>query len=149
MSFEQMVELAKEYGPMAMTVLGAVASAIFSILMWIAKWAWEKHQSEMNSVTQAMARIEKNVADNRHLATADHIKIKEVLQMFRAEMHLLKVGVDPLKTGILTLEGQVRNQNETINRYVEKMGVVSGKLDAVFRFIDAQPRQTDSISKQA
>jgi hypothetical protein len=149
MNLEHMVEFAKEYGPMAMTVLGAVASAIFSGLMWIAKWAWDKHQAEMASVTQAMNRLEKNIVDNRTLATADHIKIKEVLQMFRAEMHLLKVGVDPLKAGILTLEGQVRNQNETINRYVEKMGVVSGKLDAVFRFIDAQPRQTDSLNKQA
>lgn len=45
------------------------------------------------------------------------------------------------------LAGAVKHQQTIVNDYVEKMGKVSGQLEAVFRFIDAPARTTDLNGK--
>ena len=140
----QLLTLAKEYGPGAFSVVGSVLAFLFSTFWAAVIWAWRKHKAHMETLENLIHSLKEHVDHDREQNASEHLFIKESMAAFRAEVHLLELQVNPLKAGLLTLEGAVRNQNETINRYVEKMGVVSGKLDAVFRFIDAVPRPTDN-----
>lgn len=147
MTSADVIDLVKEYGPAVMTVIGSVASVIFSWLLWLVRFLWKKHKAQTKHLRDSIVEIGKLFSEYKDASTTEHAKIKETMTAYRAELHLLKVTVEPLKAGILSLEGAVKNQNDTINRYIEKMGVVQGKLDAVFKFIDAPNRSTDLNGK--
>ena len=141
--------LSQDFSEQTKLKVGVLLAVSVILTSWLIKNLYKKQKKQAVELVAALALIEKNISYNRTLATADYSKVKEILQAFRGEMHLLKIGVDPLKGCLFSLEGQLKNQNDTLMKYVEKMGVVSGKLDAVFRFIDAQPRNSDQANKQA
>jgi hypothetical protein len=127
----------------ALTVLGAVLAAFWGFIVWI----WSRHKKFMKYQNTALVKLGEGIANDRKESLSEHAKIKETLMSYRAELHLFKKEMEPLKPAILNLEGAIRNQQHTINDYVEKMGKVSGKLDAVFAVFEAQARATDVLKR--
>lgn len=142
------LEVAKEYGPATLSVVGSVLAFLISTLWAAAIWAYGRHRKQMTTLQKAVLRVVETQTSDREATAGEHGKIKEVFLGYRAEIHLLKLEISPLKAGMLNLEGAVKNQNDTINKYVEKMGVVSGKLDAVFSVFEAKARATDILKQR-
>lgn len=137
------LDLAQEYGPAALSVVGSILAALFSGFCAAATWAWSKHKDRTLKLQMTITEIGRMLNAYRDNSSTEHGKLRDTILGQRAELHLLRQTVDPIKGGMLNLEGVIKNQNDTINRYVEKMGVVQGQLQAVFKFLDAAPRATD------
>ena len=142
------LSLAKDYGEAALSVVGTVLVFLVSTVSGVAAWAFKRHKARMAKHYNLITELGKAFVGFKEGSAQDHAKIKEAVMGQRAEIHLLKQTIDPLKAGMLNLEGAIRNQNDTLNRYVEKMGVVQGKLDAVFSVFDAQAARATDVLKR-
>lgn len=129
-------ELFRSYGPVIASVIGSILTAVFTLILWLVRWGWKKHKRQMLAIAKSIESTGQVLEAYQKQSALEYDKLRESLLAYRAELYLLKQTIEPLKAGMLSIEGQIKNQNDTINRYVEKMGIVSGKLDAVFRFID-------------
>lgn len=132
-----LMHLLEVFGPPILAAVGAVMSAVMGCAIWIAQKAWGVHTARLEAVGSRIVALEDAVADSGE-------KQRKAIQAMRAELELAKRGAEVLKAGMLSLEGATKAQQATINAYIESMGQMKGKLDAIFRFMDASPRASDS-----
>ena len=141
---QQLVDLAVAYGPIVLSAVGTLLLGCLSGLAAIARWAWKAHQRRMLNMAEAMSRLAEAVETSQKKVETEHKDIWAAIQGLRAELQLANRNTDTMKTGLLKAEGAMEQQRLTIKDYIRATDNLSGKMEAVFRFIDAPPRATDS-----
>ena len=114
-----MNEFFANYGGLITSVLSGVCSIVVAIAAWL-----------FNRLINRIDNIEVALDVHRKESTAAHAG------MF-TEVKLATVAV-------AKAEGRIDEQQKTIVTLIEKLAGVMAKLDAVFRFIDARRRATDT-----
>lgn len=140
----QTMQLLELFGPVVLAAIGAVLSVVFGGLAALARAAWRVHLRRMEAMASALADLAKAVKTHEDYATAEHKKLWDGVQGLRAELQLANRNTDNIKTGLLKLEGALDNQRATIQDYIKATEKISGKMEAIFRFVDAPRRATDS-----
>jgi len=143
MSAGDLLNFLKEYGPTILSAVGSILTAVFSVGLWMLQYGWKKHKRQMSLLSKSIDTLSETFSKLQDHTRVEHGAIKESLMVYRAEMHLLKQSIEPIKGGMLGLEGAINHQSQRVDRYIERMGAMEGKFDAVFRFIDAAKRATD------
>lgn len=148
----QWLQLAIDLGPAVAAVVGGILAFLWSVFMLAARWAWKRHQEKMQEHTDALTAVAKAheslkgaLSAALEINHAEHERVRKHIDALRAEIHLGKTESQALKGGLLNLEGAIKQQQNVINSYVEKMGEINGKFSAIFKFIDAPRRATDSV----
>ncbi len=136
---DQLVRLAETFGPIVLSAVGFLLTMTCGGLAAVARWAWGAHQRRMAAMADALTTLARAVDG----AKSEHTRIWEAIQGLRAELQLANRNTDMVKTGLLKVEGAIENQRATIQDYVRVTEKVSGKLEAVFRFVDSPRRATD------
>lgn len=144
MTSDQAIEIAKEFGPLVLSAVGALLALLGSLAATIARSAWRSHRSQMSLMADALKKLAEAIADAEKENKGEHDKVRSTLQNLRAELQLSATKSEYLKAGMLSLEGALKSQVSRLDGYIEKLGQVHSKLDALFKFIDAPRRATDT-----
>lgn len=134
----------KEYGPAMASVVGTVLAALVGMIIWLGKVSWAQHEEKVDKALKLLEEMPGRHAHIEASAGAEHKKIWESMQGLRAELHLSSKGNEHIKAGLLNLEGVVKVQQETIHQHIVMLAKLDSKLDAVFRFMDAPRRASDT-----
>jgi hypothetical protein len=143
-STDHLIELAVTFGPIILAAVGTLLTAVFGVLAAIARWAWKAHQKRMLNMADAVQKLAKAIDQGLDGMVAEHTKIQQSVQGLRAELQMANRNTDTMKNGLLKVEGAMETQRKTIQDYVQATDRLSGKMEAIFRFIDAPQRATDS-----
>jgi chromosome segregation ATPase len=141
MTDQEIVALIKEWAP---TVLSAVATMFFGVLNAMAVYMWRQYKTKNKQLVDAVKKMAEDLQSYREGSAADHQKIADQVKAQRAEMHLMKKDIEPVKAGLLQIEGVLKHQGQRLDDYVKTLGTVEGTLKAIFKFIDAPKRATDT-----
>lgn len=139
-----LTQLAKDYGPAALSLVGSLALAAFGVASGVVRWAWKRHNERMAKMAGAIQAISKSLdttAKNNH---DEHAAMWKSVHGLRADLQTTIQRIDPVSKELLEVQGSIKTLNQTIMNYAERMATVSGKLDAVFRFMDAPKRSSDA-----
>lgn len=136
----------RDFGPIILSVMGGILALFSSALVTIARYAWKSHQKRMELMATALRDLANGIKKTGDHSESEHKKIWDAVNGLRAEFHLGNQRTDHIKAGLLSVEGTIKNQQDTIMKYVERLVTVDSKLDAVFRIIDARARATDPKS---
>lgn len=132
-----------DWGPIIASVVGSILTFLASIFAFVARWAWTKHCERMSLMEGAIARLTTEIASATDKQREEHVKIWDMAQQLRAEVHMAKNSTDHLKAGLLSVEGVIKHQQGNINEHIGVLAKLDAKLEAVFRFVDANKRATD------
>lgn len=138
-----LLHILKDYGPAALSIVGSIALAAFGVASTVARWAWKKHLERMNKMSEAIQSIARAVQKNSNLNHDEHSAMWKSVHGLRADLQATIQRIDPVSKELLEVQGSLKTLNQTIMNYIERMGIMSGKLDAVFRFMDASKRSSD------
>jgi len=137
-------QLAKDYGPAALSLVGSLALGAFGVASGVARWAWKKHNRRMAQVADVIRELAKSIEKS----TAEHhnesANLWKSIHGLRADLQVTIQRIDPVSKDLSEVQGSIKTLNQTIMNYAERMAAVSGKLDAVFRFMDAPKRASDT-----
>lgn len=138
------LQIAKDYGPAALSVVGSGVLAAFGAVLTAARWVWKKHTRRMSQMAEAL----KSLAVSIEKASTDHhdesANLWKAIHGLRADLQVTIQRIDPVSKDLSEVQGSIKTLNQTIMNYAERMAAVSGKLDAVFRFMDAPKRASDT-----
>lgn len=140
----QTMQLLEVFGPIVLAAVGTVLTGTFGVLVALGKYAWNRHQARMALMATALGDLAKAIKNHEDYASDEHKKIWDAVQGLRAELQLANRNTDNVKTGLLKLEGALENQRATIADYIKVSEKLGGKMEALFRFVDAPRRATDS-----
>lgn len=138
------LQFVKDYGPAFLGIVGSIIASLLGALGFLLRIAWRRHAKAMVAQAKSIEHLAEALQGNKESSRAEHGKIWEALQAFRAESHLTKNGLDYLKSGLLASEGAMKHQTSRIDAYIERMGQLDAKIEAVFRWLDANKRATDT-----
>lgn len=144
MTTDEIWKLLEVFGPPVLAVVGAVCTLVFSALAGLLRWAWGKHQRRMGLMAEALTELAQAVRSQRESHEAEDQRLWDAVQGVRAEVALAARSSDSHRAGMLSLEGAIKAQTGTLNSYIERMGKMEGKFEAIFRFMDAPRRASDS-----
>ena len=143
MNPDQVLEIARTYGPSFLAAFGGLLSLMLSLMTLAGRLAWRAHNQRMASMAGALERLAKAVSQYQDKSQKDNSKAWEAVQGLRAELQLSTQKTDHIKACINRLEGALTMQVTRVDTYVERMGRVDSKLDRIFIYIDAPKRATD------
>jgi uncharacterized protein YoxC len=138
-----LLQLSKDYGPAALSVVGSLVLAAFGLASTVARWAWKKHEKRMGQMAQAIQNLAKSLEASTKDHHNEHATLWKSVHGLRADLQATTQRIDPVAKELLEVQGSIKTLNQSIMNYAEKMAAVSGKLDAVFRFMDAPKRASD------
>lgn len=139
----QIIALTQALGPPLLAIVGTVLAVILSIMGGLARAAWKAHQGRMDAMATALRTLAEGVSKESAENHGDHKKVWEAVQGLRAELEMNRRSSENIRTGLVEVTGTVKGQQGIIVELIEKLSAVSGKLEAVFRFVDAPRRATD------
>lgn len=102
---------------------------VYSVTQTNTKRRYEAIQKQLNQIHNELAAFE-----TRQNETWE--RYRNIISGHKAETHLLRQSVEPLKTGLLLLEGAVRNQTDTLVKALERLGVTNAKIGHVYQYLD-------------
>lgn len=137
----QAIEL---FGPWVLGGIGTALTAAFGLAMAIGRWAWAAHQRRMEAMAGAIDALAKAVTLAKEGGEAEAQRLRDGLQGVRAEVALGQRHTQDALARVLELGGMVKLQQETLEKHARATERISGKLEAIFRFIDAPRRPTDA-----
>ena len=137
------LQIAKDYGPAVLSIVGSVALAAFGVASTVARWAWKKHEKRMMQMATAINTLAQNLEKSSKDNHNDHALVWKSLHGLRADLQVTIQRIDPVSKELLEVQGSIKTLNQTIMNYIERMATMAGKLDAVFRFMDATKRPSD------
>lgn len=132
MTTDQIIDLIKTFGPTLLAAVGAVATGLGAVAGVLARLAWKAHTERIENIVKALKEVAKAVDD------AD-----TAMGAMQTELKLTARATETLKEGLLRVEGMFEAHRATLCAYIEKLGIIDGKLTKVFEFIDAPRRATD------
>lgn len=139
-----LAQLAKDYGPAALSLVGSLALAAFGVASGVARWAWGRHNERMAMMAEAIQAISKSLEGTSKSNHDEHATMWKSVHGLRSDLQATIQRIDPVSKDLSEVQGSIKTLNQTIMNYAERMATVSGKLDAVFRFIDAPKRSSDA-----
>jgi len=128
------------HGETALTIAGSVLSFIFTAIWGTLVMLWKSQKKRMDNVDDNIDSLCTSLRETRNTLSDQTNAIKDSVLSYRSEIIHLKAEIEPLRKTVSNIEGAVKNQNVTINNYVEKVGEINGQLDSVFLFIEQYPR---------
>lgn len=137
------LQVAKDYGPAVLSIVGSIALAAFGVASTVARWAWKKHNERMMRMVSAIQVLAKSLESSSKENHDDHATVWKSIHGLRADLQTTIQRIDPVSKDLLEVQGSIKMLNQTIMNYAERMATVAGKLDAVFRFMDAPKRSSD------
>jgi hypothetical protein len=140
---DQLVEIAKAVGPILLSIVGAVVMALLSAIGWGLRVMWRTHKRQMAQASQALKALADGAETDRKEREAQILSLKEGLMGVRAEVALTSRGTQDALARVLEMGGMIRLQQEALEKNNGLLERVNGKLEAMFRFIDAPRRATD------
>lgn len=138
-----LLQISKDYGPAALSLVGSLALAAFGVASGVARWAWKKHTERMSKMAESIQLLAKAIKENAKNNHDEHSTMWKAVHGLRADLQVTIQRIDPVSKELLEVQGSLKTLNQTIMNYIERMGIMSGKLDAVFRFMDASKRSSD------
>lgn len=140
----QIFALLEALGPPLLAVVGTVLTCVISVVGLLARLAWRAHQLRMQSMAEALKKLAEGVVKDTQENHADHRKVWEAIQALRAESEMARRGTESARSNVIELAGTVKGHQGLIVELVEKLSKISGQLEAIFRFVDAPKRATDT-----
>lgn len=140
---EQALELAKQYGPTILSIVGALLMALFSGLAALVRWAWQSHRKQMEAMAADIKALARDVAAAKDENHDEHSKVWRSIQDLRAQLLVFNQCIEHVKVGLSSAEGSMKSHTFRLDGYIEKIGKIDSKLEAVFRWLDANKRATD------
>jgi hypothetical protein len=139
----------RDYGPIVLAAVGAVFTFLFGIIAFLAKLAWKQHQEKVLSAIEKHGKdihhIRTEVAASDKIAKQSHDQIRAAVVGLREGLKAAVQEDGQLKLRVAELAGVSRHLADEIGEVAGELKLANGKLEAVFRFIDAQPRATDVV----
>lgn len=138
------LDLIETFGPIVLAAVGTILTATLGFIAAVAKWAWRQHQRRMLAMAGALEELAKAVKAGQTEAHGEFQRVWNAVQGLRAELQLANKSNETLKAGLFKVEGALESHCATLYQHIERLGRLDSKLEAVFRFIDAPRRATDS-----
>lgn len=146
MTADQLLGYIKDYGPAVMSFIGTVLMAIFTVILGVLRSIWRKEQDEKLQIKAMIEALANEFESLKIRNFQEYGKINENVQSLRAELTIHIRSNEHVTRSIASVEGVVKAQQDVIYSQVQSIVKVEGKLDSIFRFIDAPKRSTDSSS---
>jgi len=143
MSNEILLTIAKDYGPIFLSVVGTILLAVLSGIGWMVGYIWKNEKKNIKTIADGFKSLAESFTVLEKQNISEHGKLWDIIQQQRAELGIHIRSNDHLKSTIMNLEGIVKSQQETLFKHVEKITRVDSKLEAIFRHLDAPKRATD------
>jgi len=132
------LDLAKEYGPAILSVVGTVLVTVFSGIWGTLAFIWKLQKKRLTKLEEHSSSLCAAIRGTKEAFGEEHSKIRESLITYREEVKGIAKIVEPFKRELSHLEEVIRHQSESIHLYAERMGAVGGKIDALFKLMDAK-----------
>lgn len=140
---DSLLQIAKDYGPAALSLVGTGLGAAFGVVGFVVRYAWKQHTARITNLVKVTADLAKSIRDHEK-TTEERFKLHEhTIQALRAEMHMAQQKWDHIRVSLLGCEANIKSQQNTITEHIRELAKVDSKFDAIFRFIDAPQRRTD------
>lgn len=140
----QLLALIEAFGPPLLAIVGTVLTCVISTIGILARLAWRAHQARMSTMADALKKLAEGVIQDTTANHADHKKVWDAIQSLRAEFEMARRGTESARSNVIELSGTVKGHQSLIIELVEKLSKISGQLEAIFRFVDAPKRATDT-----
>ena len=116
---------------------------MLSLIGWGLRYMWKTHKRQMEKTAQALKVLAEAVDANEGIYGLQVAAIKESVMALRAEAAITSKTTQDALGRVLELGGVVRMQQAELKEANGLLQEVSGKMTAIFRFIDAPRRATD------
>lgn len=140
---EQTLDLLKTFGPYLLSAVGFVLTTFLAAFAGLVRHAWKVHLRRTKTIADALEKLAFAVSEAKDLTESEHRKIWDAVQGVRADLQLAAQNAEHLKSGLLKAEGRIDSQCERIDRFLAATTVLSSKIDAIFKVLDAPKRATD------
>lgn len=134
------LSVAKEQGPWLISI-----AALFLAIGYIILDMWKQSKASIADNNAKIKELSSCLSDIVMTNRENLEKLKSMIKGLRSEILLLNRNVEVLRDSHNEINGSLKSQQEIIYNHIEKLAKVDSKLDAVFRFIDAPSRATDSL----
>lgn len=166
---DELIPLIKIY---ILPAVALILSSLLGFLWWFIKRTWKeyedkisKHSSSINELMKSISDREKStneivysirsdlakessrltnaMIENREKAREEHKELADFAQQLRTELAVYIRNAEYTTKSINSLEGiliETRKDLKTVEKVVDKL---DGKVDALFRAVDAPKRATD------
>lgn len=170
---EEILQFLREYGPVAASIVGTVLSTLIGLILWLGVRTWGIYEEKLKQtaslvdrLAEALAKqkdivdsaisrhrelVEERVAsvkilieENHKLSSEEHKENWEYVQQLRTELVIHVRSMETTTRSVNSLDGVVRSQQSTLIELVRETTKLNGKIEAIFRVIDAPHRGTDS-----
>ena len=141
-----LLDIAKDYGPAALAIVGTVLGFLLSGIAFFARLAWKHHTQRMNNLVKVTADLAKAMREHENATDKRFTEQEQIVQGLRAEMHLAQQKWDHIRVSLLGCEANMKSQQNTITEHIRELAKIDSKLEAVFRFVD---RHVVDVPKRA
>lgn len=143
MTTTQAIDLMRELGPALLAIVGVLLSSLLAVVGFMARQIWAAHKGQIKAVAKLIAELGEELKTHSKNAQNENLRLWEAVQALRAEVQLAKQANEHLKSVFMSVEGAIQMQHKTITEYTAQMVRTDGKLEAVFRILDAKARASD------
>jgi hypothetical protein len=143
MNQDQVLEIARTYGPSFLAICGAILSFILAAMSALVSLAWKAHNRRMAGMARAIDLLAESLDKYEKNGQKDMSKVWEATLGLRTDLQLSIYRSDAIKSSLLKVEGALGVQVTRVDTYVERMGRVDSKLDRIFAYIDAPKRASE------
>lgn len=138
-----MHDLWQVYGDTILAVISGLGTVLTTLITYLMKRA----SSQRASMIKAVTALAESFDAYKKEAGQEHQKIALKMENFQGQLNLIVSRVDTLKDDTKVAQGRTDAQNATITKLTEAVVLVTSKLEAVFRILDAPKRTSDGRIK--
>lgn len=131
------LSLLVDWGPIILSGVGTILACIFSTAIALMRYGWKRHQKRMNDLNEQVQKLSRYMGGVYKEMRKEHEAIKGALQEIRVDGQHRETRFDVVSQNLMEVVGAQRHISQTMAQYVEESALIKGKLDAVFRFMDA------------
>lgn len=167
------LEIASAYGPIVASIVGSILSVLLATILWLGRRTWLQYEEKLNNtanlvikltdaisstkkvndedirkmkdaVTLETKDITKLICESREKNNKDHEEMWEFIQQLRGELAMHVRTNEMTSKAVNSLEGVLSVHHNDFKSLEKIANKLDGKVDAIFRFVDANRRATDT-----
>jgi rubrerythrin len=131
------VNLLVDWGPIILSGVGTILAAIFSAAIALMRYGWVRHQRKMNELNETVQKLSRYIGGVYKEMKKEHEAVRGTLSEIRLQSNHRDSRMETVSQNLVEVVGAQRQMAQMMNQYVEESALIKGKLDAVFRFMDA------------